>query len=277
MRAELVDVLMIDVGCTDVTWSHAWNSVWVSSYRHFLAVCGWLVNIIRGSRGCWSSWTSSRCTLFSALVLRWTSGSVSTVLAPGYPWAPPPHLLEPKPWVSFIVNNRMYYADIFIQKQPHPLCFPPCHDVCLSSCWSDFHIESSFQNFTLTSEISFSRKRKRLWKAPPLCQEWQNTGNLMYWFLFQGELGLRGKDAGEENWWANEGFRERNGRGRGIGIYVFTSCPDFAVYGELCWTNIPLRFTICPFRDAQVTLNWKGKKFNWYLDDTSLGTRIDFA
>lgn len=63
MRVELVDVLMIDVGCTDVTWSHAWNSVWVSSYRHFLVVCGWLVKIMRGSRGCWSSWLRSQCSL----------------------------------------------------------------------------------------------------------------------------------------------------------------------------------------------------------------------
>ena len=194
---------------------------------------------------------------------------------PRLPLGTPPQ--KKKPWVSFIVNNGMYCVDFFIQKQPHPLCFLPRHDVCMSSCWSDFHIESLFQNFTLTSEIWFLWKRKILLKAPPLCQEWQSTGNLMYWFLFQGDLGLRGKDAGEEKWWANEGFRERNGRGWGIGIYVFTSCPDFVVYGELDWTNIPLRFTICPFRDAQVTLNWKGKKFNWYLDDTSLGTRIDFA
>ncbi len=149
MRLELVDVLMIDVGYTDVTWSHAWNSVWVSSYRHFLVVCGWLVNIMRGSRGCWSSWQGSQCTLFSDLVLYWTCGSISTVLAPGYPQAPP--VLEPKPWVSFIVNNCMYCADIFIPQHPPTSVFAlTAASVCLpcflfSSWWSDFHTESLFR------------------------------------------------------------------------------------------------------------------------------------
>lgn len=36
MWVELVDVLMIDVGFTDVTWSHAWNSVCGGSNHHFL-------------------------------------------------------------------------------------------------------------------------------------------------------------------------------------------------------------------------------------------------
>lgn len=40
-------------------------------------------------------------------------------------------------------------------------------------------------------------------------------------------------------------------------VFFFNSS-DFVVYGELAWTNIPLCFTICPFRDVQVTLNLKG-------------------
>lgn len=40
MWVELVDVLMIDVGFTDVTWSHAWNSVCGGSNHHFLLAWG---------------------------------------------------------------------------------------------------------------------------------------------------------------------------------------------------------------------------------------------
>lgn len=87
MWVELVDVLMIDVGFTDVTWSHAWNSVWGSSYRDFLIICGRPVNNRRGSRGCWSSWQGSQCSLLSASVLHWTFGNTSTAVAPGNPQA----------------------------------------------------------------------------------------------------------------------------------------------------------------------------------------------
>lgn len=44
---QFVDVLMIDAGCTDVMWPHAWNSVCGSSYRRFLLVCERLVNNIQ--------------------------------------------------------------------------------------------------------------------------------------------------------------------------------------------------------------------------------------
>lgn len=48
LRVRLADALMIDAGCTDVTWSHAWNSVCGGSHRCFLPVCGRLVNDIQG-------------------------------------------------------------------------------------------------------------------------------------------------------------------------------------------------------------------------------------
>lgn len=44
---QLVDVLMIDVACTDVMWPHAWNSVCGGSRRSFLLVCERLVNNIQ--------------------------------------------------------------------------------------------------------------------------------------------------------------------------------------------------------------------------------------
>lgn len=44
---QLVDMLMIDAGCTDVMWPHAWNFVCGSSHRHFLLVCERLVNNIQ--------------------------------------------------------------------------------------------------------------------------------------------------------------------------------------------------------------------------------------
>lgn len=44
---QLVDVLMIDAGCTDVMWPHAWNSVCGSAHRRFLLVCERLVNNIQ--------------------------------------------------------------------------------------------------------------------------------------------------------------------------------------------------------------------------------------
>lgn len=141
MWVELVDLLMIDVGCTDVTWSHAWNSVWVSSYRHFLVVSGWLVNIMRGSRGCWSSWQGSQCTLSSALDLYWTSRC-----APGCPQAPPYWGQNPG------LSTTLFCADIFIPS-PHHLA------VCLLSiCLSPF---LSFalpggQTFILSLYFSFT-------------------------------------------------------------------------------------------------------------------------
>lgn len=48
LRVQLADALMTGAGCTDVTWSHAWNSVCGGSHRRFLLVCGRLVNNIQG-------------------------------------------------------------------------------------------------------------------------------------------------------------------------------------------------------------------------------------
>lgn len=171
MWVELVDVLMIDVGCTDVTWSHAWNSVWVSSYRHFLVVCGWLVNITRGSRGFWSSWQTSQCTLFSALVYYWTCGSSSTVLAPGYPQVPP--YWSHSPGSPLYSSTKCTVQECSSRRHPHLLVCPQYHE-CLAafllcSWWSDFHMESLFQNFTVLSEIRNSACLTR--ESHPVCQE----------------------------------------------------------------------------------------------------------
>lgn len=68
MKIKSVDVLMIDVGHVDVTWFYAWDSVWVSLYHDFLVVFGWLVNMVRRSRGLWKYW--QKCSPFSVLKLK---------------------------------------------------------------------------------------------------------------------------------------------------------------------------------------------------------------
>lgn len=68
LRVQLVDAIMIDPGCTDVTWSHAWNSVCGSSHHHFLLVCGRLVDNIQGIQEALLLQTPRR-------TLVWTSGS----------------------------------------------------------------------------------------------------------------------------------------------------------------------------------------------------------
>lgn len=84
---------------------------------------------------------------------------------------------------------------------------------------------------------------------------------------------------GEEKGRATEGTRIR-AEVEGQEYFFFTSCPDFVVYselGRLVWTNIPLCFTICPFRDVQVTLELKGNILIGTWMKHHLGTQIDFA
>lgn len=46
---DLVDIVIIHIGCTDVTWSCVEFSL---DGLHFLSVCGWQVQVMRISRRC---------------------------------------------------------------------------------------------------------------------------------------------------------------------------------------------------------------------------------
>lgn len=130
MRVEVVDVLMIDVGCADVTWSHAWNSVWVSSYHHFLVVCGWLVNIMRGSRGCW--FLGKACSVLCSL-LPWSLTEPLGAPQLYWPQATPRHPGAEAKTLGLIYSQQYYV----LCRHPHPST-PPAFLFTLLLCLSVF-------------------------------------------------------------------------------------------------------------------------------------------
>ena len=239
---------MIDVGCTDVTWSHAWNSAWVSSYRHFLVVCGRPFNIMGGIQRLLV--LLAGVPVCSVLCLGPLVNLCEQLNCAGSRLPLDTLLQGKKPWVSFIVNNC---SDIFIPPNPHP---PTCFALRMTVCLSYFSFPDGL-TFILSLYLQISQSEMNKLCLPSTLVEvthWKS--NVL---LFVSRRHIEARMLGKKSDAPIRDLGRVKAEVEGL-EYLFLP-PHFVVYGELgrlAWTNIPLCFTICPFRDVQVPLHLKG-------------------